>query len=64
LIDQRYNRERPHMALGPGVPDPPSVVVPSAPPLTRHRIGVRLGLRARSLLGGLRHEYRPAPALA
>jgi transposase InsO family protein len=54
-----YNRGRPHMALGPGVP-----VVRSAPPLTRHRIGERLGVRARSVLGGLHHEYLPAPALA
>ncbi len=44
------------MALGPGVP--------SAMPMTRHRIGERLGVRARSVLGGLRHEYRLVPALA
>jgi hypothetical protein len=58
-----YNRGRPHMALGPGVPDAPSEVVPSATQLTRHRIGERLGVRARWLLGGLHHEYRLAPAL-
>jgi transposase InsO family protein len=34
-----YNHGRPRMALGPGVPDPPSDVVPSATPLTRKRIG-------------------------
>ena len=59
-----YNHGRPHMALGPGVPDPPSEVVPSATPLTRHRIGERLAVRARSVLGGLHHEYLLAPALA
>jgi len=59
-----YNHGRPHVALGPGVPDPPSEVVPSATPLTRHRIGERLGVRARSVLGGLHHQYPPAPALA
>jgi hypothetical protein len=32
--------------------------------MTRHRIGERLGVRARSVLGGLRHEYRLVPALA
>jgi transposase InsO family protein len=49
-----YNHGRPHMALGPGVPDPPVVVArPTAQP-TRHRIGERLGVRARSVLGGLR----------
>jgi hypothetical protein len=40
------------------------LVVPSATPLTRHRIGARLGVRVRSMLGGLHHEYLPAPALA
>ena len=53
-----------HMALGPGVPDPPSEVVSSAKSLTRHRIGERLEVRARPVLGGLHHEYLPAPASA
>jgi hypothetical protein len=52
------------MALGPGVPDPPSEVVPSPTQVTRHRIGERLGVRARSVLGGLQHEYQLMPALA
>jgi hypothetical protein len=51
------------MALGPGVPDPPLVLVRPATPPTRHRIGERLGVRARSVLGGLHHEYLLAPAL-
>jgi transposase InsO family protein len=59
-----YNGGRPHMALGPGVPDPPLMVVPPATPLTRHRIDGRFGVRARSVLGGLHHEYLLAPALA
>jgi len=59
-----YNHGRPHMALGPGVPDPPSEDVPPATRLTHHRIGERLGVRARSVLGGLHHEYLPAPAWA
>jgi putative transposase len=59
-----YNHGRRHMVLGPGVPDPPSEVVPSAAPLTRHRIGERLAVRARSVLGGLHHEYLLAPASA
>jgi len=41
-----------------------SLVVPSATPPTRHRIRERLGVRARSVLGGLHHEYLLAPALA
>jgi len=40
------------------------LVVPSATPLSRHRIGQRHGVRARSVLGGLHHEYRLAPASA
>jgi hypothetical protein len=40
------------------------LVVPAATPLTRHRIGDRLAVRVRSVLGGLHHEYLPAPALA
>jgi transposase InsO family protein len=59
-----YNHGRPHMALGPGVPDPPSQVVPSETPPTRDRISERLAVRARSVLGGLHHEYLLAPASA
>ena len=40
------------------------LVVPSATTMTRHRIGERLAVRARSVLGGLHHEYLPAPASA
>jgi putative transposase len=59
-----YKHGRPHMALGPGVPDPPLAVVPSATQPTRHRIGERLAVRARSVLGGLHHEYLLATATA
>jgi transposase InsO family protein len=59
-----YNHGRPHMALGPGVPDPPPAVVRPARQLTRHKIGGRLVLRVKSILGGLHHEYSLAPALA
>ena len=59
-----YNHRRPHTALGPGVAHRPSEVAPSATPLTRHRIGECLGVRARSVLGGLHHEYLLAPAFA
>jgi putative transposase len=57
-----YNHGRPLMALGPGVPDPPSDLMPSATPLTRHRLGEHLSVRARSVLGGLHHEYSLVPA--
>ena len=59
-----YNHGRPHMTLGPGVPDPPLVVVSPATPLTHHRIGERLGVRVRAVLRGLHHEYLLVPASA
>jgi hypothetical protein len=40
------------------------VLVRPATQPTRHRIGERLGVRARSVLGGLHHEYVLAPASA
>ncbi len=52
-----YNAGRPHMALGPGIPQPP----PQSPvPLQthRHRLPSYLHVVARSILGGLHHEYR------
>jgi hypothetical protein len=42
--------------------DPAGLVVPSATPLTRHRIGERLGVRVGSLPGGVHHDCLPAPA--
>jgi putative transposase len=57
-----YNHGRPLMALGPGVPDPPSDLMPSATLLTRRRLGEHLSVRARSVLGGLHHEYSLVPA--
>ena len=59
-----YNGARPHMALGPGVPDPPFAAVRPSTQLSRHQIGGRLVLRVKSILGGLHHEYSLAPQLA
>jgi hypothetical protein len=42
--------------------DQTGLVVSSATPQTRHRIGESLGLRAGSVPGGLYHQYLPAPA--
>ena len=52
-----YNGGRPHSALGPGVPDPPqrSAQVPKAE--SRHRLAAGALVLARSVLGGLHHEY-------
>ena len=51
-----YNHARPHMSLGPGIPQPPPAL-----PLTlqahRHRLPTHLRVVARSVLGGLHHEY-------
>lgn len=59
-----YNGSRPHMALGPGVPDPPTSALRLSTRPSRHRIGEGLAVRAKSILGGLHHEYSLAPALA
>jgi len=46
-----------------GLPaDPAVLVVPSAPPLTRRRIGEPLGVRAGSVPGGSHHECLTAYA--
>jgi transposase InsO family protein len=50
-----YNRGRPHMSLGPGIPQPP----PHLPVLLhvhRHRLPDHLGVVTRPILGGLHHE--------
>ena len=52
-----YNRSRPHMALGPGFPDPPPTFGPASKQNSRYRLGERLAMRARSVLGGLHHDY-------
>ena len=51
-----YNRGRPHMALGPGVPDPPPNPAPSILK-SRHRLRDFGSVRAKAILGGLHHEY-------
>jgi putative transposase len=52
-----YNASRPHMALGPGFPDPPSTPALSSKQDSGPRLGDRLVVRARSVLGGLHHDY-------
>jgi transposase InsO family protein len=53
---QHYNHSRPHMSLGPGIPQPPSPF-PVARHMHRHRIPQHLRVVARPLLGGLHHDY-------
>src|SRR5258708_2016536 len=59
-----YNTGRPHMALGPGVPDPPRRMQHNAAPKSRHRLRADMVVRAHSILGGLHHEYLWASAVA
>ena len=56
-----YNSSRPHMSLGPGVPDPP-VGIPVALQSARHQIPDDLEVIAQPVLGGLHHEYGLASA--
>jgi hypothetical protein len=44
--------------------DPAGLLMSSATPLTRHRIGEPLSVRAGSVRGGLHHEYSLVPAWA
>ncbi len=51
-----YNQGRPHMALGPGIPDPPAQL-PVIPQTHRHRLPADVRVIAHPVLGGLHHEY-------
>jgi putative transposase len=57
-----YNTGRPHMALGPGILDPPLTPVEHPHPKSRHRRGESYAVHANPILGGLHHEYCLAPA--
>lgn len=57
---QHYNRGRPHMSLGPGIPDPPAITFPK--PANRHRRGEGYSVRANPVLDRLHHEYCLAAA--
>jgi putative transposase len=51
-----YNKGRPHMSLGPGIPRSISLLpVPSQP--HRHRMAPGQRVVARPVMGGLHHEY-------
>jgi transposase len=56
---RHYNTSRPHMALGPGIPQP----LPSLPALlqpSRHGLPEHVRVVSQPILGGLHHEYRLA----
>ncbi len=52
---QHYNRGRPHACLGPGLPEPPPGL--PAAPIAGHDLPRDMRVVARSILGGLHHEY-------
>jgi transposase InsO family protein len=52
-----YNGGRPHSALGPGVPGPPAGSARAPQPESRRLWTPGELLRAKSVLGGLHHEY-------
>lgn len=58
-----YNAGRPHMALGPGIPQPPAGL-PVALQAKRHQLPEQHSVMIRSILGGLHHEYRLVPKVA
>jgi putative transposase len=51
-----YNASRPHMSLGPGIPQP-SFALPAPRQAHAHYIRVGWQVRSRSVLGGLHHHY-------
>ena len=50
-----YNCGRPHSRLGPGIPDPSSIIAARSPD---HQIPRAHRVTAKPILGGLHHEYR------
>jgi putative transposase len=51
-----YNRGRPHLSLGPGIPEPAEILLPPQPH-GRHSTAKDCKVAARTVLGGLHHEY-------
>ena len=52
-----YNQGRPHLSLGPGIPEPAAVFLPRQGH-DRHSFAQDCKVVARAVLGGLHHEYR------
>ena len=52
-----YNEGRPHMSLGPGIPQP-RPALPVTPQAPRHQIATGQRVVAQFVLGGLHHDYR------
>jgi putative transposase len=54
---RHYNQGRPHLSLGPGIPEPTQMVFPPQPH-GGHFLDMGCKVVARAILGGLRYEYR------
>jgi transposase InsO family protein len=52
-----YNQGRPHLSLGPGIPEPAAVFLPLQDH-DRHAFAQDCKVVARTVLSGLHHEYR------
>src|SRR3974390_1102787 len=52
-----YNQGRPHLSLGPGIPEPPAAFLPWQG-RDRHSFAQDCRVASRAVLGGLHHEYR------
>jgi transposase InsO family protein len=52
-----YNQDRPHMSLGPGMPEPIQTL-PVQRQAYRHRLPAGQRVASRPVLGALHHEYR------
>jgi transposase InsO family protein len=60
---RHYNAGRPHMSLGPGIPQPPaSLPVPLQ--ADRHRLPKHLAVVSHQILSGLHHTYELAEKVA
>ena len=58
-----YNQSRPHLSLGPGVPEPTSCM-PRPMQEKRHLLDEDKKVVSKSVLNGLHHDYRLVPAAA
>jgi putative transposase len=58
-----YNTNRPHMSLGPGIPQPPSSL-PVPLQAHRHRLPEHCHVVPYQMLGGLHHAYMLAEKVA
>ena len=58
-----YNTSRPHMSLGPGIPQPP-ISLPVPLQAHRHQLPAHLPVVSQPILGGLHHAYALAEKVA